>query len=727
MEKLKNLISKNSRKRKRTLLVVLVLACAVAMIAPMFCQAADSTMVNNPNPTTNYSGSTGWFSLFFGYLLYSVVWVMGSLVSAAATLFQFIIAPENISGSNGILNKQAIKDIWIMVRDILNMTFILVLLFSAFCTIFQVEKWNLKKVWLNILINALLVNFSYSIARFIIDISNVAMYYLVNSMFTATSGSVGGQKIMADIASTEKLGQILMPSNFASAPLSYEIAMIVFLFILGVTLMVIAILFVVRIIALAMLIMFSPIGFVGFIFPETRGYAENWWKQLFSYSFFAPIMIFMMAIALQVMRAIGDENYNSLLVAASTNSPDDQGGFIASAAWFCVPIIILWFGMGIAKSMGIAGADLVVGKAQGFAKWAGMKMSGAAFVRDTYQSYRARRDKAKGDRWSARFGNYLGNKQDQLRGTIPGYTGDHARNRYQSEEAAKVAEEAKLRDTANATEGELVNLARTGNKYAQAAANLELANRGRTNGANELNAVREAFGETSQVFRQMQNKVKTYDPAAAFAHLAPADRQARLTEHVNSNQFDPKKLNAASLGNAEFLGIAMEQGCLKPEDLNELAKKSNDHSRNIQSSLNTITNEPLRDATGNPLLDLAGNPIPAHQNMNNENDRNIHIAYTASTGRVHASLDSNQRREVFSRLDKDNARNLDANEIRNYSGEIIRNVNSGRFKDIVSNMRNNESKRALVQEIMNVPAPPPPQALVLQRQIRRDPYLASFI
>ena len=67
------------------------------------------------------------------------------LFGAATTLFAWVIDPNNVSGANGMLNKQAVKDVWVMVRDLLNMTFILILLFAAFCTIFQVEKWNLKK------------------------------------------------------------------------------------------------------------------------------------------------------------------------------------------------------------------------------------------------------------------------------------------------------------------------------------------------------------------------------------------------------------------------------------------------------------------------------------------------------------------------------------------------------------------------------------------------------
>jgi hypothetical protein len=248
------------------------------------------------------------------------------------------------------------------------MTFILILLFSAFCTIFQVEKWNLKKVWLNILINALLVNFSYPIARFFIDISNVAFYYFVNKLFSPT-GTVTGSGIFAMFGSASSIGEALKPAAFTQFPIAYQLAMIVVTFILGMTLFIIAALFIVRLMALTMLVMFSPIGFVGYIFPSTRSFADDWWKKLFAYSFFAPIMIFIMAIALRIAEELKVENISSMMSHASVNTTGAQTTWIAHMAFYFIPVIILWMGMGIAKSMGIAGAETVVGAVKSGGKW----------------------------------------------------------------------------------------------------------------------------------------------------------------------------------------------------------------------------------------------------------------------------------------------------------------------------------------------------------------------
>jgi hypothetical protein len=302
------------------------------------------------------------------FALYGIFTVCVWLFTIATTIFAWAVDPKNISGDGGLLNKQAVKDVWIMVRDLLNMSFILVLLFSAFCTIFQVDKWGLKKVWLNILINALLVNFSFPIARFIIDISNVAFYYFVNNLFSS-DGAVTGSSIFASIGGSSNLGQLLVPGDYAHYDVAYLVAIIVITFIMGMTLMVIAGLFIVRLVALVMIVMFSPIGFVGYAVPSWSSNADKWWKALFSYSFFAPIMIFIIAISVRITQAIGRENFQSFLSNASNNTTSSDPNWIANAAFFMIPIVILWFGIGVAKSSGIEFADKVVGAVKKGGKW----------------------------------------------------------------------------------------------------------------------------------------------------------------------------------------------------------------------------------------------------------------------------------------------------------------------------------------------------------------------
>lgn len=336
------------------------------------------------NPQKSEDAVGGIFVEGMKWILSKVLELVGWLFAIAATLFAWVVDPANVSGDNGMLNKQAVKDVWVMVRDLLNMGFIMVLLFAAFGTIFQVDSLNLKKVWLNILINALLVNFSYPIARFIIDISNVTFYYLLNNLFVA-NGNVGvsGSSVFAGFGDSSNLAGMLVPADYASHDIAYLVASIIVVFILGMTLFIIAALFVVRLVVLTMLVMFSPIGFVGYILPDTRKYAKDWWTQLLNYSFFAPIMIFGMAISLRIIEAMRNENFQSFVAKASPNATADQSNWIAGAAFYAIPIIILWSTIGIAKKFGIEGAGTVTGTVT---KW-GKKIANNAWSGTKWAAY----------------------------------------------------------------------------------------------------------------------------------------------------------------------------------------------------------------------------------------------------------------------------------------------------------------------------------------------------
>jgi|GEM_PF-872912 len=613
----------------------------------------------------------------FKCMLLGVLQLLGLLFSAVASLFQWMLNPSNISGGGGLLNQPAVKDVWIMVRDTLNMTFIMVLLFAAFCTVFQVEKWNLKKVWLTILINALLVNFSYPIARFFIDVSNVAMYYFLNNMFSGP-GQGNGQAIMASFGEASKISSLLTPENYTQYDIAFILAAIIFTFILGITLFVLAVLFVIRLIALVMLVMFSPIGFVGNIFPEASKFAGDWWSNLFKYSFFGPIMVFMMMVSLRIMQAM--PNTWNAAAQANVASPSDTN-WVSHAAYYSVPIIILWISMGIAQKMGVEGASAVVGAGKKWGGKAAMLMSGGKFAKDTFGAYQARRKQGDAEKTSNRLGKFLGNQQDHLIGSNLSLTKrgrQHANQRYQADEAAEVAAAAKLHDTANMDPGQLKKLAESKDRFDRAAAHLELAAKGKTEGTEELDKTRNDFGADSQVFKQLQNKVKAYDPVAAYAHLSEKDQREKWKDHVTSNQFEAKKVKENSL-KADFLEVAMENGGMTAEDLLELTKKPGNYAKKIKGSMEKIVGNGKHNDT-----------------TENQFDRNIQLAYAAATGKIYENLTEKQSAEIIKRLNKDNA-NLEKEVFAGAGGlAFIKHVNTSKFKEIFENLKKDGSPVALL-------------------------------
>lgn len=316
---------------------------------------------------------------WFNCLMLIILQFLALLLEAIAFLFVKVVDPkvfQAVVGANAEIYKA-----WAMVRDTLNIAFILVLLFSAFCTVFQIEKYNYKKILITLIIMALLVNFSFPIARVIIDFSNVIMYYFINNLGIGADAS----KIFPKIADNSAIATIIKGGDAGtSASSTMLLASVIFMFILVVTVFVITILLLIRIVVLAFLIIFSSIAFVGSIVPFLSSHASKWWDNIFKYSFFGPIMMFMIYISLQMMgsiRAIGGDTRST----------------IESMAFFSLPIVILLAGLMVAKNMSIMGASAVTGMAEKFLKsagrqtyklpWAGVKATGVpGGVQQKYKS-----------------------------------------------------------------------------------------------------------------------------------------------------------------------------------------------------------------------------------------------------------------------------------------------------------------------------------------------------
>jgi len=342
----------------------------------------------------SHQAFAGWLSDFASSAFFSAMIALLSVVfgvviiflTIAITILDWAINPVNFTA---VVNSDAILLGWKYVRDIMNMAFILVLLYSAFCTVFQVEKYSYKKILLTLVIMALLVNFSFPIARFIIDTGNVMAYSILGKVFPGmTHESTGVFSFGKDIVESMGIVKMVSPSFLDSIFKSNrELAIhlllaIIFLFILSATILTIAILFVIRIVVLAVLIIFAPIGFVGAIFPGTQKYADDWWTNLFKQSFFAPIMIFMLDLAFYTMKVINDKDCLGITFQKAFEQKQNIGMFsnatqysqtIATGAVMAIPIVILWTGMIVAKKMGGDAAELVVGK--------GMKMMSGAMTK----------------------------------------------------------------------------------------------------------------------------------------------------------------------------------------------------------------------------------------------------------------------------------------------------------------------------------------------------------
>ena len=364
---LHGMFSLKNKKQKRAVfaLAVLLFSSGIFLLTTSGVHAAEDY---------GYFGNA--FMAVFKSLLYGIFVMVGWFASMAITLFEWAILPENVSGNSGLLNRNSIYSMWKMIRDFFNLFFILTLLYTAFTIVFQVAK-NYKQTLLSIILAAMFVNFSFPITRVIIDMTNVPMYYFVNQL-----GSNGSSQkdYLGTVLSATKLQDILVPGskggisnvNFSNIGVSQLLMAIVFLFIFSVTLLVLAVMFVVRLAALIILLIFSSVGFAASVIPGLEKYGSMWWEKLAQYALFGPAAMLMLVIATQFFAEISQDNTNAQFVQAGlANSTPETAGFISSMAMFTVPIVMLWAAIGLAVSSSLVGAGAVVGLGYAAIKGAG--------------------------------------------------------------------------------------------------------------------------------------------------------------------------------------------------------------------------------------------------------------------------------------------------------------------------------------------------------------------
>ena len=554
------------------------------------------------------------------YLLYYVYLFCSYLVSLAATLFLWTIDTGVFSG---LLNNGAVYEVWVVVRDFLNIFFILVLLFAAFATIFQLDRYEYKKTLPMLVLMALLVNFSFPVSRVVIDLANVPMYFFAQNVFATTDINIvqsvlGGSQIQKII-----LPNITSASDAASnASFPQMLAGVICMFLFGASFLVLAVLMLVRIIALTILVMFSPIGFVGMITPALQSFAKGWWDKLFKWAFYGPIAVMFVLVAIIVMK-VGS---NVQSAHAMKNLTGDQGlsTFISNMAFFTIPIVLFWIAITSTEkySNDISGLGIKWGSNLG--RWMGRK---GWHMPITYPLKQTGISGGMKQAWQDRMAA-LGFGKDALasreRKWAARVGGDAARTRLDQENKKLVDEASKKKNMVDLSPDELKNIVASGTKHEKVAALTELAGRGLAS-AGDLNDVRKLFGVDSQVTRTFEAKMRAFDPVSVFTDINGKLNEKRLESFAGSGQVDWKKISDKSL-TPELLQYAFKAKTISNKDLDELRSKGTEYTNAIKKNLD-VAIESIDKENGGKW------------DLTNDIQRSIQSAYLAQTGKFHATIE----------------------------------------------------------------------------------------
>lgn len=236
---------------------------------------------------------------------------------------------------------------WVIIRDFMNIMFVVALIVMGIATIIRVESYNFRNLLFRLIVMAILINFSQIIAITLIDFSNMLINIFKPEGTIMDFGRLIFQSYITNGDGLEgALGYGRTPLQGIPIVITKWISLVV----LSVSFLMVAGLMVVRLIGLWFLIMLSPAAYALGILPRTKSYADMWWDYFIKYLIWGPVVMFFFRISFMFMKDKGNNVMNDSIV---------DNLFISS---------FIFFGFMIAKKTGMAGASAVTGYADSVLK-----------------------------------------------------------------------------------------------------------------------------------------------------------------------------------------------------------------------------------------------------------------------------------------------------------------------------------------------------------------------
>jgi len=256
---------------------------------------------------------------------------------------------------------------WAVIRDTVNMFFVIVLIVIAFGTILGHQRFKWQQQVPRLLITAIVINFSRTLCGLMIDFSQVIMLTFVNALKDIAGGNfveMFGLRHMLNLNPTAIIFKDAAASSAAAGVqpgdtfIAAIIALVMMLCVL-VAIIFLAIILAYRIVMLWILVTIAPLawffkGAEGVITTKSNPYAK-WWARFSCVLQVGPVLTFFLWLSLAVAGSgnIGAEQFPSS-TAPSGESGLDVGSILgimdsARMTSFIIGLALLFAGFDAAK------------------------------------------------------------------------------------------------------------------------------------------------------------------------------------------------------------------------------------------------------------------------------------------------------------------------------------------------------------------------------------------
>lgn len=298
-------------------------------------------------------------------------WAILGLVLRLLDIAQFLFNAALIESTDFSTKLPVIEAGWKVARDATNIFFIIILLIMSIGTILRLQNYNAKRLLVNLVLMAILINFSLAIGSVVVDFSNVLGFQFLTAIHPEGKVSdVIAQSL--HITDVFKQPEVKGTDQYLIATLGNALLLSVLIFVFFVS----GLLMFVRMAMIILLLAVAPIAFLLYILPETQRHFSDWWSKLIQYSFFFPAFMFLLYVSMTFITTMNKQLIGAGVAEIDINFLNNKNLIVA----YFIAIVLLIASLLMGQRMGISGANAVIGWAKTGRKYVtGALASGALY------------------------------------------------------------------------------------------------------------------------------------------------------------------------------------------------------------------------------------------------------------------------------------------------------------------------------------------------------------
>ena len=258
-------------------------------------------------PTLAYAeAETFWTAPVQTILWNLVVSFFGMLVYIGAAILDFGI-DRFVLGFGGTFNNSgigvAVNNTWGIIRDFVNLFFIFGLVYIGLKMILDSDNSNTRRWLVNLIMAALLVNFSLLATKLVVDFSNQVSAEIAVAGLGAKADGNGkyesnvGEMLMKRMGLTTAFNKGQPSGSGYGYIFGTAILFMISAFVFGAG----GILLIVRFAILNLFLVLSPIMFASWILPGLKDTMDRYWQEFLKRCFFAPVYLTFIYFSFQII------------------------------------------------------------------------------------------------------------------------------------------------------------------------------------------------------------------------------------------------------------------------------------------------------------------------------------------------------------------------------------------------------------------------------------------